>query len=306
MNSRQKNGLNMRIVIVDLLKRTAPSVLVRMPQIEAVTAELESKVETLRRYKNGQNLNRSGNRMTKDILRAEMTQKGFETAAATCAYAVAISNEVLQMEVTYVYSDLTHMRDEDIADACQSIYDITHPLLSDLADYGVTEESLNQLKDIIILYNEALPRTRAGIVVKSNFTQRIAQLFVETDELLFRIDKLVTMVRFSEPVFYADYFNSRKIVDTGNRKLSLRGTVTDSLGQPIDKVLISIDTPNADTAVSTALGNYQFKGVEGGFWSVTYQRDGYITEKVYLAITPNLRVDFNITLRSVAEQERSA
>ncbi|WNM20382.1 carboxypeptidase-like regulatory domain-containing protein [Flavobacterium capsici] len=306
MDARQEDVLSMQIVTVDLLEHTDTAILDRMPQIVTVTAALRAKVETLRNFKNGQMLNRSGNRMTKEEIRVEMTQKGFETAAAVCAYAIAESNEVLEMEVTYVYSDLERMRDTDVADTCQSIHEIAFPLLTELADYGVTAESLGKLKDAIIEFNTAMPKPRQGIVTRKTITEQIALLFEECSELLFRIDKLVTMVRFSEPTFYSDYFGSRRIVDTGSRKLSLRGVVTDELGQPIDKVIVAIEASSLISTKTTAKGNYQFKGVEGGFWPVVFKRDGYTSEKVFLAITPGLRVDFNITLKAASEQERSA
>jgi hypothetical protein len=306
MNARQLDALTMRIVTVNRLETTPQSILVQMPQVEAVTAALKTKTETLRRFKNGQVLNRTGSRDAKEVLRTEMMQKGFETAASVRSYAIAIGNRELQMEVTYVYSDLERMRETDVADACQSIHDIAESNIDELADYGVNENSQTKLKDSIILFNVALPETRAGIVDQSTFTARIEQLFGETDVLLFQLDNLATMLRFREPVFYADYFSSRKIVNTGSRKLSLRGVITDEQGLPIDKVLITIENPNEDMAVSTAKGNYQFKGVEGGFWPVTFQRDGFVTEKVFLAITPNLRIDFSVTLKRIIEQERSA
>lgn len=306
MDARQEDSLSMRIVTVDVLENAAPGVLSRMPQIESVRDELKAKVEKLRGFKNGQVLNRTGNRMTKDELRVAMTHKGYETAAAVKAYAIAEGNTVLRMEVTYVMSDFEKMRDTDVADACTSIFDVAEALLVELADYGVTLLSLNELKDSILMFNLALPKTRAGIVTKTTFTERIAELFAETDVLLFRIDNLVNMVRFSESLFYREYYGSRKIVNTGNRKLSLRGTITDESGLPLDKVVVTVESTNEVSAKSTKKGNYRFKGVEGGFWAVTFKREGFVTEKVFLAFTPNLRLDFSIVLKRVEEQVLSA
>ena len=306
MKANQEDKLSMEIVVVDLLNNTTPTILAQMPQIESLKEEFSKNVDKLREFKNGQTLNRTGNRMSKEQLREQMTQLGFVTAAQVCAFAIETDNEVLEMEVTYVYSDLVRLRDTDIADTCQSIHDIALANLATLADYGVTTASLEALKDSIENYNAVLPKTRAGIVTRTLFTDGIAELFTENDKLLFRMDKLVTMLMFAEATFHEEYFKSRKIVNTGHRSLSLKGNITNELGQPIDKVTITIESPLMETTKSTELGNFQFKGIESGVFPVTFKRDGYITERVFLVFTKNTRIDFNIVLKQAEQQQRSA
>ena len=121
------------------------------------------------------------------------------------------------------------------------------------------------------------------------------------------MDKLVTMLKFTNPTYYSDYFSARKIVNTGHRKQALRGKITNELGQPIDKVYITIEAPKEVTVKSTAKGNYQFKAIEGGVWPVTFTRNGYETIREYIVFTPTLRVDLNVTLKALAaEQQKTA
>lgn len=306
MTSNQEDKLSMQIVVVDLVNNTDPTIQAKMPNFESLNSEFSSNVNKLRAFKNGQTLNRTGNRMSKQQLREQMTNFGFVAAAKACAYAIAIDDEVLEMEVTYTDSGLKGLRDTDIADTCQSILEIAQANLANLADYGVTAASLQELSDSITLFNTVLPKTRAAIVTQTIFTDKIAETFEFNEKLLFKMDKLVTILKFEEETFFDEYFKSRKIVNTGHRKLALKGNITNELGLPIDNVTINIETQIPETTKSTELGNYQFKSVIGGVFPVTFQRDGYITERVFLVFTPNARLDFNVVLKQAQEQQRSA
>ena len=158
MTTKQEDKLSMEIVVVDFLNNTDPSILALMPQINTLKEKFSNNVNKLRTFKNGQTLNRTGNRIAKDQLREQMTQLGFTTAAKVCAYAIAINNEVLEMEVTYGYSELSKLRDTNIADTCQSIHNIALANLTNLADYGVTTATLEELNNYITQYNTALPK----------------------------------------------------------------------------------------------------------------------------------------------------
>lgn len=198
------------------------------------------------------------------------------------------------------------MRDTNIADICKGIYDIALPLVTNLADYGINTTSMLKLKESIDIYRLVLPTPREGIVDQSTFTHGIELLFEQNSQLLYRADKLVTMLRFDEPIFWEKYFKCRKIIDSGSRRLSLKGNITDEQGLPITNVIIQVESPSAVATKSTALGNYQFKGIEPGVWPVTFNRDGFKTEKVYLVFSPNQRIDHNIMLKSVELQQQSA
>lgn len=306
MNAKQEDKLSMEIVVANLLNNTAPEILAQMPQINTLITYFSNNVAKIQTYQGEQTLNRTGYRMSKEQRREEMTQKGFEIAARVCAYAISINNEVLEMEVTFAYSDMKKLRSTTIADTCQVIHDIALANLPNLLEYGVTNTTISDLKDSIIQYNAMLPKTRAAIVTRKSFTNRIVELFKENDKLLYRIDKLVTMLKFKEAQFYKTYFNSKKIIETGHRKLSLRGNITDELGQPIEQATITIEAPKHQTTKSTEIGNYQFKKAPQGVFPVTFKRDGYHPERVYLVFTPNARLDFNITLKRINQQQNSA
>lgn len=306
MTAKQEDKLTMEIVIGDFLDHTAPEILDKMPHILSVKAAYNANVQILRSLKNGQNLNRTGIRMTKDTLRTDMTNKAFEIAARTCAYALEIEDPELEKTVTYVDSDFYNMRDTAVADACTSILTIATQQQVPLELYGVTTTTLAQLQEAITLYNEVLPKTRAGIVNRSSFTARIVEVFKQNDKIAYRLDKLVTILRFSHPEFYTTYFKSRKIINTGSRKIPLRGTITNEFGKPLLKVTVTVEATKHIQTKTTEKGNYTFKSLPAGVWPVTFHRVGYTPQKVFLVITPNQRTDYNVTLNTEQHQQSSA
>lgn len=73
MNAHQNDIQSMQIVTVDLLNKTTPEILYQMPEIEMVKAAVEENLNKIGSFYSGQQLNRTGNRQTKEELREEMT-----------------------------------------------------------------------------------------------------------------------------------------------------------------------------------------------------------------------------------------
>jgi hypothetical protein len=306
MTSRQEDRLSMYLVVDQFLDATDSQVLALMPDFSTLKTQFSDLITELRTFKNGQRLNRTGYRVSKGSLREVMSIKAFDIAQRVRAYAVSIADEVLVKEMTYNYSELYRMRDSDVADTCRSIYDIARVHVANLPNYGVTTDTLDKLKEAISAYDSYIPMPRANIVERKQCTEQIEVLFKHSEVLLGRMDVLVKMLRFSHALFYGDYFSSRKVIETGNRKLALRGKVTDEFGQPIDKVTVVVDCVPEHSTKTTVRGSYQFKWLPGGVWPVTFKRDGYVSETVFLAITPTLRLDYDISLKKLDEKERSA
>ena len=306
MDGRQEDALTMCIVVESEIAATDSTVLALMPEFDLLVAEFNANVSLLRANKIGQRLNRTGFKITKVDYRSVMSQQAFTIAASIWAYAVAESNDVLKMEVTFTESDFERMRDSDVADTCQGIYDIAEPLFVDLTPYGITVDVLNDFKSAIEDYNEYLPLPRTSIITKKMHTQLIADLFASNAVLLERMDGLVRMLKFKQPVFFNNYFSSRKVIATGGRTLSLRGFVTDVVGVALEKVVVTVDSTPEFTTKSTKKGSYRFKSLPAGVWPVTFKREGYISETVYLSFTPTLRMEYSISLKRIDEQALSA
>ena len=84
----------------------------------------------------------------------------------------------------------------------------------------------------------------------------------------------------SDPEFYTQYGNSRKIVDMGGASTGLKGKITDSsTGDRIVKAVVEI--PELETGrKSNALGMYHFKKVRPGIYSISANAKGYKKKEI--------------------------
>ncbi|MGL2964131.1 carboxypeptidase-like regulatory domain-containing protein [Flavobacterium sp. RSB2_4_14] len=299
MTSKQEDELSMEIVLCNLLVTVPASITEQMPDFTILATEVSEKVTILRDLKQGQRLNRKGFLVTKINYREVMIDLGLNMAARVKAYALAEDDMVLWNEMDYKRYQFEKMRDSDVADECMSIFDRAEKLLSVLGTYGVTTDNLRALKASIDAYNEYLPLPRASVVNKKLITEQIKKTFAEITILLFKMDTLVKMLEFSEPQFYSDYFNSRKVIVTGGRVIALRGFITDDNGAALEKVVVTIADLKGFSTTSTGRGYYQFQNLPQGVFVVSFARAGYETVNVRLAITPTLRLDFDVVLKRV-------
>ena len=86
----------------------------------------------------------------------------------------------------------------------QRIHDAGQTVLSQLAQYGVTAETLGTLQARIDAAGEALQHPRVAVATRSGATQQLASLVREVGGLLREeIDRLVFPLRETQPEFYA-------------------------------------------------------------------------------------------------------
>jgi len=306
MTGRQTNKYAMLGVVISFLKKTDAATLAKMPHIVTLMEEFEAMLEELSQKIQLQGLNRTGIRIQKLRMRGELTALTLNIAAHMEAYALSINNKVLQHEVALKEYKINKSRENYVASLAIIIHKKALALITPLAEYGVTPQMLIDLKEATDEYIAILPKTRIGIVTQSTSTSIIKQLFEKFDKLLFRIDKLVTIVRFSDKVFHAQYFANRKIIRRGARKNVLQGQIVDQEGKPLSKVTITVMANTKVEAQSGEKGNYLFKRLPGGVWPVTFSSLGHISETVFIAIVPLLRQELNIVLKRQEHIQKTA
>lgn len=306
MTSKQEDRLSMYIVVDAYLQNADSATLALMPNFSSLFNRFKNNVDLIRSKSFEQGLNRKGNRMTKEEYRNLLIEKTLNVSNRVKAYASEENNLILKQEVSFVYSSLNRLRDAHLPDVCQGVHTIAVANLANLATYGVTEPLLNSLRETILGYNSYLPLPRTGIVTRKLLTTQIAELFEENKKLIERLDELVEMIKTDHPEFTQNYFFSRKIIDTGHIKLALRGTIVDQDGMPINKVSISIATIPEQETKSTEKGYYQFKTIPDGQYQLLFKREGYYTESILVNILQTTRLQCNVIMQSVEENQLSA
>jgi hypothetical protein len=145
-----------------------------------------------------------------------------------------------------------------------------------LKEYGITADLLSSLQTAISNFNEAAPKPRTEIGRRKTRKEMIVQLFKELDEILNeRMDALMGKFRTSHPEFYQTYFNLREVKDTSTTATQLKGVITDSsTGAPIKGATIEV-VELAKTAKTDSTGEYFFKPIQFGKFTVKITADGY-------------------------------
>ena len=156
----------------------------------------------------------SGNTKNKKQLRTTLISQAIDVDRRTVAFATNVNNNVLLSQVNYTESDLKKSSDTKLVGICQVIRDSANANVAALATYGITAAILTTLQTSITNFNNAIPKVRVGNTDSSEATQQLKVAFETLAINWNKIDTLVEMVRTSQPAFYDEYQNVRKVIDT--------------------------------------------------------------------------------------------
>ena len=171
--------------------------------LTAVTTSLEQQVIPI-----------TGYRQDKRKALLAMVELALQVRGSVMAYADTIADNVLKDGINFSYTKLVKVSDTVSAERCQIIKDTAQNHLSQLGAYGVNQSLLNQLQQLIDLYQSKIPSTRVAITKRKLATRNLKRYIKETSLILKdRMDKLMYYFKASHPDFYAVYFNARIIVD---------------------------------------------------------------------------------------------
>jgi hypothetical protein len=150
----------------------------------------------------------------KNNLKQTLSQKAAKIAGLIYAYAAKNGNPELKAAVDFSPSELSRLKDGELAPRSQTIHDAGVANLAALADYGVTDEKLADLQTAITAYSQTAPQPRAAIADRSVVKANIKQLFAAIDKIFTeQLDRLIEDFAETHPDFVAGYKAKRKIVD---------------------------------------------------------------------------------------------
>ncbi len=286
MNKKQENRFGMYLAAVDFCEKNT-AITTPLPNFSTNLTSMKTTCGRIHLIVETQAADISGTTAGKNDYRENLVVLGADTARKLMAFAKLSKNQKLLKEISYTESDLRHLPDTVLSDTAKLIYDRAQANLTALASYQVTAESQAALLQAITDYKQALAAPRTEKVSQAQATKELADLFVAGDEALANMDAVVEIVRLTEPNFYAGYKLARKIIESGNRKMSVKGLVTDVLtGDPIPGVVISfwpdgdvtklVATGDASLVKKTAeKGGFYVSSMPAGTYRVAVQKAGY-------------------------------
>ena len=159
--------------------------------------------------------------VTKDKTEAlnNSVEKAIIISRKLVAYASIIGNNKLKDRVSYSFSELIKSRDTIIINKLHVINEAASQNISELADYGISQENLDELQSLTNTFRAVVENPRQSITNRVRATKEIRAYFKETDSIVKnRMDNLIHHFKATSPVFWQQYKSARKIIDLGHRK----------------------------------------------------------------------------------------
>lgn len=275
MTSQQENQLSMYYVVQTLCNANN-SIWQNNKPFKRSYEEFTVQLPIIAQYRDTQSQNISGLAQNKTDKRKELTEKAYFVANRLQSYATVEKKNELFAKVNYARSVFAKYRDTNLIGLCNTILEQAQSALSDLADYSVNAALLTDLQNAIQAYQDELGKPRHAQINTKTATDTLKQLFTNTNALLTeRLDKDVEVFRVSNPDFYKQYFDARRIVQSARGKLSLQVTVLDAATQtPLPNVKISFKDYNT-TKKTSEKGSFQIKNLSEGDYQMTLEKMGY-------------------------------
>jgi hypothetical protein len=178
---------------------------------------LHNSVDLIGQLAQTQTADSSGLTLDKAMLQGQMVDMALRVAGALKAWASDTNNAPVRQQADINKSDFTRARDDLRDDIAQQIHDLGNANVAALAPYGVTAATITALQTRIDAYRAAIASPRTAKAQKSTATDMMNNEFDRADMIIQdRIDGLIEQFKDSGTTFYADYKNSRRIVNTGD------------------------------------------------------------------------------------------
>jgi hypothetical protein len=297
MTNIQESKYSMEIGLRDFLNKNA-SITSKLPAFGILFTQYNSNLNEIQDLSKQQEVDKSGISENKNLLHADLVAKALDVSRKTESYATMNNHTILAKAVHYSETDLNKSSDLKLTDRALIIHDKAFENIAALADYGVTKDMLTDLKNAIVLFDAAIPAPRTGITESKQVTNQITRLLKANDVLLNKFDLLMEVIHLSEPAFYSEYKDQRKVINTGKGSLVLIVTVIDAeTGDGIKGAKFTI-TPHDETLKGTAVkneqplvkttakkGRFNIKSLSDGTYYATVVKPGYKKQELTLDVS---------------------
>ncbi|MCX6220815.1 MAG: carboxypeptidase-like regulatory domain-containing protein [Bacteroidia bacterium] len=297
MKARQASKLSMYLAVKDFLVTNA-AIATPLPNYSGFSTAFLSAITQIQTHGEQQMFDKSGLRANKDQLRSTLVMLAADTSRKLQAYARYVNNQLLLSETKFSESELRNASDNVLRDYAQGVYDRAQTNLTALAIYGITASTQTSFVNAINAYVVAIPKPRIGTTETKQSTLQLASAFEAADGALGNIDAIVEIVKLAQPNFYSGYKSVRKLIETGNGSLAVKGVVTDAVsGAPLKNVSLSFALDGNGTKLkastsasalvkkSAAKGGFNIKTLAAGMYNVTIRKNGYADQVATIAVS---------------------
>ena len=156
--------------------------------------------------------------VTKDkaSVRNNVTDKAIEINEKMYVFASITGNLKLKDRIAYTATELKTCRDTVVNDYIQIIHTEAGKYISELEEYDVTQDDLDELKTLNDAFSIIVENPRQAITGRAKATTYLKSYFKEADMIMKeRLDKLINYFKDKSPDFWHQFKSARKIIDLG-------------------------------------------------------------------------------------------
>lgn len=168
-----------------------------------------------------------------------------------------------------------------------------------MAEYQITAETQTEFLNTINVFWDSGCASQADRNQHTQNTQLLVDMFKQADIALNGMDLVAETTRVTNPQFYADYKQARRMVMVGTGSLAVRGTVVNAhTGEPIQGATLTfyeIDgSTNKKGAVvlvkkSAAKGGFNVKNLSKGNYLLMVEMNEFATVEMNVSVNDKLQ-----------------
>jgi len=286
------------------------------PQFEKDNSVLKMHVDKLRdilkkiaEYKIKQEFDNTGYTKNKNLAKQELAHNLVNITSSICSFANDTGKNELYEEFNVPISKVSRKSDSDIVNYANTVLAESDKYKKELEPYQVTADELVNLTKETKAYSDILLVPAQEKKERAVSTDKIKKLITEGLQVMKRsIDFDMVHYKDSDADLYETYENLREIDDSKTTALSIHGTVrgheTEIEVLAHARVIVKFRAGKAWKemhAVTSAKGNYQFKGIPDGKCTVTFELEYYDTVVVESVVYSDKATKLDIEMKKTVK-----
>jgi len=299
MTTLQVEKLRMYIALRILL-RANPAILAKLPNANELLTALDNAIAKIQANDLLKKQTANEIRQIINELRTNLIKSIMSTSRRMQAYADFKKDKALLKNTKYSETYLSSLKDVELVQIAKSLYEKVNLYLKELEPYELTAETQKAFLNDITLYDTSSPQLDVKEREQTNLTSVIAENYKTADGIVASLDKLVEIVRDTEPALYKDYKKTRK-VEVPKDVVQVVAKITDAetgAGVPNATVTFKLKDSTAAPIVkqSAEKGGFQVKTITPGIYTVTVVKLSYLTQTLSIIITGDEPYDLEVKM----------
>lgn len=290
-----------------------------LPTYSTIYAQFLSDFSQLQSVCEQLQVNKQGVKHSKVLLQNDMAEKAYDILLKLKAFARVTANDVLLKECSITKSQLLYVKNVDARNNAMVIYTKASANATALVAYGVTAAAITALKTAIDAFTVAIPSTTYIRTDKKDLMLKRQKYINACINSLLKVDALVEIIRTSQPTFYLQYKDARRVIQSATT-LSLKGLVKDAVtGENISGVNIdllpeapqvaslraaSTESVSATSALlskrTVGKGGFNVKNLPAGVYTISVSKYGYATQLQTITVNPGETTRLHVQLEKSA------